>query len=278
MRLGFHGATSMTADMPTDVRAARQAGFRYLEVWGAKLDAYLADHSLDDMASLMKSNGTTPTSINSIEFIAFRTPDEYTVIRQRCRDLSRIAQAIGCASVVVVPSPLPDRSVSWGAIVDEYVDVLRDLSTIAAEYGVNLCFEFLGFGWCTVRTPRGCWQIVQKTDRPNVGMTIDAAHLFTGGGLPSEIDAIDPAKILTFHLDDVEDTPKEAITDATRLIPGLGVVPLPEYCERLRGIGWDGNCSIELFRPEYWAWDPVRLAKATREAALQVLTPFFTVE
>jgi 2-keto-myo-inositol isomerase len=278
MRLGFHGATTMPSDLITDVKATQHGGFKYLEVWGAKLDRYLTEHPLDELTKLCKAHGVTPTAINSIEFIAFRTPDEYAAIRERCRQLSKIAQAIGCKNVVVVPSPLPDRSLAWSSIVDEYVRVLRDLSAVAGEFGANLCFEFLGFGWCTVRTPRACWEIVKKTDRSNVGMTIDAAHFYAGGGLLSEIDAIDPARIYTFHLDDLEDTPKEAVTDATRLLPGTGVIPLADLCQHLKRIGFDGQCSVELFRPEYWEWDPLRLAVAAHEAALKVLTPYFQVE
>src|SRR5258706_2847893 len=278
MLWGYYGATKMTADLTTDVKASHHASFKYLEIWGAKLNTYLAEHRLGEVTTLFTENHVTATAINSIEFIAFRNPDEYAAIRERCRSLSKIAQAIGCKNVVVVPSPLPDRSLSWSSIVDEYVRVLRDLSTIAGEYNVNLCFEFLGFGWCTVRTPRACWEIVKKTDRANVGMTIDAAHFYTGGGLLSEIDAIDPDRIYTFHLDDVEDTPKEAVTDATRLLPGTGVIPLADLCAKLKQIGFDGQCSVELFRPEYWSWDPMTLAVAVHDAALKVLTPYFTVE
>jgi ABC-type branched-subunit amino acid transport system permease subunit len=100
---------------------------------------------------------------------------------------------------------------------------------------VRLAFEFLGFGWCTVRTPRAAFEIVQSTRRDNVGMTVDAAHFYGGGGLMSELDQLDPKRIYAFHLDDLEDTPKEAITDGTRLLPGLGVAPLNEICARLKG-------------------------------------------
>jgi hypothetical protein len=32
-----------------------------------------------------------------------------------------------------------------------------------------------------------------------------------------------------------------------------------------------------LFRPEYWAWDPYRLAAQARTAALRVLVSYFAV-
>lgn len=277
MRLGFHGATSMTSDLETDIAASAHAGFLALELWGAKIDKYLAGHSLDDLKALLTEKGVAPMSINSIEFITFRG-DEYPKIRARCRELCQIAQAIGCPTVVVVPSPTPSRETTWEEIVDEHVKVLRDLSDIAGEYGVKLSFELLGFGWCSVRTPRGAWEIVQKTGRANVGLVVDCAHLYGGGGLFGEIEAVDLAHVFTFHLDDLEDLPKEAITDAKRLLPGLGVIPLDDICRRLQKLGYDGDCSVELFRPEYWAWDPKELAVQVRNSAMKVLSPYFKVE
>ena len=276
MRLGYHGATAMTYDLQTDVAATAQAGLTALEMWAAKIDKYLADHSLDELKALLSDNGVAPMSINSIEFITFRG-DEYPQIKTRCRELCQMAQAVDCPTIIVVPSPIPPYQTTWEEIVEEHVNVLRDLSDIAAEYGVKLSFELLGFGWCSVRTPRGAWEIVQKTGRDNVGLVVDCAHLWGGGGLFDEIEMVDPAHIFTFHLDDLEDLPKEAITDAQRILPGQGVTPLGDICQRLQNVGYNGDCSVELFRPEYWQWDPKELAVAVRESATKVLSPYFEV-
>ena len=200
--------------------------------------------------------------------------------------MCRIAEVIGCSTLVLVPSPTPrpegdpagDLDFPWESVLDEYISVLRDLSDIAQPSGVRLALEFLGFGWCSVRTPRGAYEIVQKTDRENVGMNFDTCHFYGGGGRLSEIDMLDPAKVYAFHLDDMEDVPKEAVTDGRRLLPGLGVIPLGDICSRLRDIGYDGVCSIELFRPEYWEWDPGELAARARQEALKVLSPHFAAE
>lgn len=277
MKLAFHGATTMTCDLETDIAVTAQAGFKSLEVWAEKMDRYLEKHPLADLKALFASHSVMPMAINSIEFIAFRA-DEYSQIQARLHELGRIAQTIGCPTVVIVPSPLPDRNLSWDDTVSEYVHVLQDLSGIARPYSVRLSFEFLGFGWCSVRTPRAAFEIIQKADRDNIGLTIDAAHFYGGGGSMSEIDQLDPGRIFAFHLDDLEDTPKEAIRDSTRLLPGLGVVPLDEICARLKRIGYDGSCAVELFRPEYWEWNPLDLALKSRESALKVLSPYFQIE
>ena len=43
-----------------------------LELWAAKVDSYLANHSLADLRRLLVQNHVEPTAINSIEFIGFR--------------------------------------------------------------------------------------------------------------------------------------------------------------------------------------------------------------
>jgi 2-keto-myo-inositol isomerase len=277
MKLAFHGATTMTSDLETDVSVTAHAGFKALEVWAAKIDRYIVAHSLAELNSLFENHGVMPITLNSLEFIAFRG-NEYASIQARLHELGKIAQAIGCPTVILVPSPSPDRNLPWADVMAEYVKVERDLSDIARQYNIKLSFEFLGFGWCSVRTPRAAFEIIQKVERDNIGLTVDAAHFYGGGGLMNELDQLDPRRIFAFHLDDLEDTPKEAITDGTRLLPGLGMVPLDEICARLKRIGYDGPCSIELFRPEYWNWDPQELAIKAREAALRVLSPHFQIE
>jgi 2-keto-myo-inositol isomerase len=267
----------MPSNLETDIRAAANAGFQALELWAAKIDRYLLAHTLDDLRGLLEHSGVGAMSINSLEFITFRG-DEVPQVRSRCDELCRIARAIDCPTVVVVPSPTPSRETTWAEIVRETAGVLRDLGTIAAGHGTRLSFELLGFGWCSVRTLRGAWQIVQETGLDNVGLVVDCAHFYGGGGLLDEFEALDPTRIFTFHLDDLEDVPKEAITDAKRLLPGTGVIPLDQICRRLSRLGYDGDCSVELFRPEYWDWDPDELAVAVRAAALETLSPYFAVE
>jgi 2-keto-myo-inositol isomerase len=276
MQLGFHGATTMTSTLETDVEVAAQAGWNGLEVWAEKVDTYLKTHTIEELAALFKAHAIQPLALDAIVFIAFRGA-EYAQIQARCRELSHIAKAIGCPTIVVVASPLPERSFTWSAVVEEYVTVLRDLAAIAAEDGIRLSFEFLGFGWCSVRTARAAFEIVQKVDRSNIGMTIDAAHFYAGGGLLRELEELDAAKIFAFHLNDLADLPKEAITDEARVMPGDGVIPLGEICVRLKQIGYNGHASVELFNQDYWAQDALSVSKKARQKAVQILLPYYQV-
>ena len=278
MLLGFNGATTMKADLPTDIAAASGAGFKALEIWAAKLDNYMEDHSAEQLKALFRQHSVIPASINSIEFITFRSETDYAQIRSRCQQLCMWAQALGCDKIVVVPSPTPESGASSAKTRAESVRVLRELAAIAKPKQVKLAFEFLGFSWCSVRTLAQCWDIVRETDRPNVGLVIDACHFYAGGSSLGSIEEVPPEKILIFHINDVEKRPKETIEDAHRLLPGEGVIPLGDILKRLQKIGFDSLCSIELFRPAYWERPPVELAAAARAATLRVLGSYFKAE
>jgi 2-keto-myo-inositol isomerase len=276
MLLAINGATTMKATLPQDIAAASSAGFQALEVWAAKLDTYLAakPNSVDTLKALFDQARLQPASFNSIEFITFRSPEEYARVKARCRELCELGQALGCNKIVVVPSPTPEGA-GWDDIRDTSVHVLRDLSEVAAPYQVQLAFEFLGFGWCSVRTLSQCWEIVRNTERANIGLVIDTCHFYAGGSELESIEQVDPSKIFIFHVNDVEERPKSSIEDAHRLLPGEGVIPLDDILLRLKRTGFDGLCSVELFRPAYWERDPKELAAAARAATLKIVGKYF---
>jgi 2-keto-myo-inositol isomerase len=156
-------------------------------------------------------------------------------------------------------------------IIDESVNVLRELSEIAARHNVALGFEFLGQTDCSVQTLDLAGEIVQAVNRENVGIVLDAFHFFAGGSTIEMIDALDAKKLFIFHIDDAEDLPRAELTDAHRLLPGLGILPLREIIAAFRRIGYDANASVEIFRPEYWERDPFTLAREAKAATEKVL-------
>jgi 2-keto-myo-inositol isomerase len=270
MKIALNGATTMHADLSTDIKAASAAGYDLLEIWSAKLYRYLESKTTADLKAELDAAGIAPYSINSIEHITFRNDADHAAIVAECRTLLKIAGEIGCPYIVVVPGKLPEGATK-DEIVDESVRVLNELSDIACEYGVSLAFEFLGQTDCSVQTLDLCNEIVEKVGRENVGNVIDSFHFYAGNSTFEAIDRMDPKKLFIFHINDAEDLPKEKLTDAQRLYPGLGILPLNELKRRFDGIGYDQMVSIEIFRPEYWEQDPFEVAAKAKAATEQVL-------
>jgi len=271
MKLALNGATTMRADLATDLQAAKAAGFDYLEIWAAKLRKFLRERSKSELNDLFAESGLKPLSINSIEHVTFRDPQAYEAIKHECEELSSIAAAVGCPCIVVVPGRLPDGGASRETVVAESVRVLTELCEISSAHGVSLAFEFLGQTDCSVPTLDLAAEIARAVDRKDLGLVIDSFHFYAGNSTFEMIEALDPSLIQIFHINDAEDRTREQLEDRHRLLPGLGILPLQEMISSFRKIGYDKVASVEIFRPEYWEQDPFALAREAHAATKRVL-------
>lgn len=258
MKLGYNGATTMTSPFETDVRIASQAGFDVLEVTATKLDKYLQTHTLVNARKLIDAANLKTHAINSIEQINV-APQRQNVLA-RTKQLGEWSKILDCPWIIAVPGAAP-AGAAWAQIRDETIAALRAMNDIAAPLDIKLAFEFLGFPWCAVRTVEQAWEIVNTINLPTVGLVIDTCHFYAGGSTLESIEQIDAMKLAVFHINDVVQMPKDKIEDAHRLFPGDGVIPLKEIIDAVRATGFDGVASVEIFRPEYWARDPMSVAK-----------------
>ncbi len=270
MELGLNGATTLKADLATDIAVAGRAGFDFIEIWAAKLIGYLDRGGLAALRRDLRKARVTPVTLNSVERITFNDPSGHIRMLEDFGRLCRVAEAIGCETILVVPSPRP-KGVSDRAVERESVRVLRELSRMAKPHGVRLAYEFLGFADCSVNSLAQCAAIVEKAARPNVGLVLDTFHFFAGGSTLASIRKVDPRHIFMVHLNDVERAPRRKMHDALRLYPGKGIIPLPRILEELRGIGYAGRMSVEIFRPQYWSRPPLQVARQARAACLRLL-------
>lgn len=270
MKIALNGATTMHADLETDIMAAAAAGFDLVEIWAAKLREFLKTKTTADLKKLLEINKIEPYSINSIEHITFRTAEDYAAIKEETEELSTIAEEIGCPYIVVVPGKLPDGATKE-EITGESVRVLNELGEIAEKHNVSLAFEFLGQTDCSVQTLDFCNEIVEKVNRKNIGNVLDTFHFYAGNSTFEAIEKLNPEKLFIFHINDAENLSKAELTDAHRLYPGEGILPIKEIKAGFDKIGYDKMVSIEIFRPEYWNQDPFEVARKAKNATEKVL-------
>ena len=265
MKIGYNGASTMKADLPTDIRVASQAGYDLVEIWAKKMEAYLSDHTLDELRVLLEKAHIKPLAINSVEFITFNSAWEKTNTMNLIARYAEMADRLDCPYIVVVPSPRP-KGATDKEIYDESVRVLTEISERFKGYKVRFAFEFLGFGWCSVSTLEEDLNIVRGVNRKNIGMVLDTFHFYAGGSSVGAIRKVDRDKMFIFHINDAEKLPREELQDAHRLYPGEGVIPLKQIMSGLKEIGYDGPVSLEMFRPEYWTRPAEEVARRGMES------------
>jgi 2-keto-myo-inositol isomerase len=270
MELGLNGATTLRADLATDIAVAGRAGFDFVEIWAAKLMGYLERGGLPALNRDLRRAGVKAATLNSVEHVTFNDPSGHVRMLEDFQRYCRVAEAINAETVIVVPSPRP-KGVSLAAIERESIRILRELSGIARPFGVRLAYEFLGFADCTVNSLAQCAGIVEKVARPNVGLVLDTFHFFVGGSNVASIREVDPKKIFIVHINDVERAPRRKMHDALRLYPGKGILPLASILRALKAVGYPGGFSVEIFRPQYWNRAPLPVAREARRSAMAAL-------
>ena len=252
MKICFNQATSMkNSTLALDLEWCEKCGYDFIEIRLDKLREYLQDHTAADLAAFFASAHLKPYSFNALEFINFRDEQGYNEIKDGLRFCCETGAVIGCHKTVVVPT-FDIGPFSKPQIKEETVRVLHELSDIAAPYGMQLAFEFVGYPNCSVNTLEQTYDIVMAADRANVGFVLDCFHFHAMNSKWEALEGIDPAKLFIFHLDDSEDLPVGALRDDKRLWPGEGAVDLARIFGILKSKGYDEMASIELFRPEYW--------------------------
>ena len=270
MLIAWNGETTPALALSDEVAVVSSAGYGGLELYVPKLAPFLESHSAEGLARRLQGAGLAAIAMNGIENFSFRSPGEFVQIEKDCGRLARLSQVIGCPCIVVVPSPKPD-GMSEAAVKESTVEALRRLAEIVAPYGVKLAFEFLAPANCSVRTLAHGWEIVQATGRDDVGLVLDTYHFFVGGSSWESLEDLDLSRLFLVHLNDVEDLPLEQLTDADRLLPGEGILPLRRILAILKAGGYNGAYSLEVMRPAYRRRDPLEYARAGREAIERVL-------
>ena len=274
MKICFNQATTMqNSTLALDLEWCEKAGYDFIEIRLDKLKGYLQDHTVADLANFFANSNLKPYSFNALEFISFRDEAGYKEITDGLKFCCETGAAIGCNKTVVVPT-FDVGPYSKTEIKEETVRVLRELSDIAAPYGMQLAFEFVGYPNCSVNTLEQAYDIVAAADRANVGFVLDCFHFHAMNSKWEALEAIDPAKLFIFHLDDSEDLPVGALRDDKRLWPGEGAVDLPRIFGILKAKGYSEMTSIELFRPAYWDLEVPECIKIAYEKTKETIEKY----
>jgi 2-keto-myo-inositol isomerase len=270
MLIGWNGETMPAVPLDRELDILAEVGYGGVEIFTPKLDAFLERHNVSDLGRRLKERRLAPLTMNCIENFTFRSSDEFNGLKEDCRRLAIVSREIGCPTIVVVPSPWP-AGMAVEDVKKGTVFALREMADVAGPFGVRLAFEFLAPVTCSVRTLAEAWDIIQLTDRDNVGLVFDTYHFYVGGSSWDSLDQFDIERLYIGHLNDAENLPLDQLTDGHRLLPGEGMFPLVRMLSRLRARGYDGAFAIEVMRPAYRERDPVEYARAAFDATRKVL-------
>ena len=253
-RYCLNASTIATTPILKQLEVAKAAGYEAIELWHDHIDKYLAAGGT--LAELRKAINDSALKIPTTIYLAgwFQPAGtEHDVAIAEVRRRLEQAAAVGAEFSIAGPPPgKADRALG----ARHYAALLE----LGKSYGVKPAFEYLGFV-DDINTIDDAIDIIQRSGHPDATVVIDPFHCWRGGGSAASISKLDANQIAISHFNDAPAVPPANTQhDSDRVLPGDGAIDLRFYCDQLTAIGYDRYLSLELFRENLWAKDPLEVA------------------
>jgi 2-keto-myo-inositol isomerase len=260
-------ATTLPATFAEDVEACAAAGFSALEVWFTKLETHLETHSASDTKKLLADRGLRLPAAAYQGGLLLSQGAQRKVHFEDYRRRLELCQGFDIGTVLVVADFV--HTVDPTAL-ERAVVSLTQAGQWAAGYGIRLALEFRGADTFCASLDTAV-RLVAACSEPNVGVCLDLFHFFKGPSKEADLDLLSPQNLFWVQASDLAGVPRELATDADRILPGDGDLPLKIILGKLRDRGYDGYVSLELMNPTLWQTKASQLAELGASALRRIL-------
>ena len=260
--------------LPELVDVAAGAGFEAIEPWIDEIEGFDASGGdLRDLRARIADLGlTVEGGIGFFEWIV-DDPDRRADGLKAARQAMGLLAKLGGTRIAAPPfgahahgSPLLDPD----AVAERY----RALLAVGDDVGVVPQIEIWG-GSANLSRLGDAARAAIDSAHPDACILADVYHLYKGGSPREGLRLLSARALPLLHVNDYPEIPRAEITDADRVFPGDGVAPLTSILRDLRSMGFSGFLSLELFNPEYYEWEPLRVARTGMEKLREVVKRSF---
>lgn len=246
----------LSGSLTEKLQACADAGFDGVEIMDA--DLMVAYESPEEIRALCRRLGLSIDMFQPFRDVEGVEEAVFADTLRRAEVKFEVMRRLG-TDLVLVCSNAGTATISDDAVA---ADQLGRLADLAAEYGIRVAYEALGWGRF-VDDYRHAWRLVQWADRPNLGTCLDSFHILSRGHDPSGIEEIDGGKIFFLQLADAPQLDMDVLSWSRhhRLFPGEGDFDLIGFLTHVRRAGYRGPLSLEVFN------DVFRQTEVSRTAA-----------
>ncbi len=265
--------------LPEQIALAKRTGFDGID-FDIREAARLAEaHGIAYVRDLFAQAGVKPGQWGLP--VAWNKDDQWEADLAELPRLAAVGRALGCTRTATWCPPASDtrpfaENFAW------HVARFRPIAQALKDAGCRLGIEFIGPK--TLRANRkyefiytldGMMELAAAIGVGNVGLLLDAWHLYTSGGTAADLDKIRADDIVTVHVNDAPaGVPRDQLVDNVRCLPmETGVIDLPAFMRKLAQLGYDGPVTPEPFSERVntiASQDPLQAAQITAQAMDQL--------
>jgi len=259
--------TILPASLDEKVEIAAKAGYDAIEPWDRELIQYENNGGdLWELGKKIKDLGLFVPSVIGLWNAIPPNDDEFEASLEGTRNRMRLAKAIGSEHIQTIPN-----TVGNGYDIRKVAQRYRQIIEIGeSEFGLKASLVFVKF--FPLKTMGQAMQVALDANHPNASIIPDTFHMYISEGGFEGLKLMNGSAISIFQFADAPGhiAPNE-LTDADRVFPGDGVLPLPKILTDLYNTGFKGCISLELYNPEYHKRDLYEVAREGLDKTLKVI-------
>lgn len=209
--------------------------------------------------------------------VAWRQDDRWKEDLEALPRLAKLGRELGCTRTATFMPPASDER-DYAANFAWHVERFRPIAEVLRDQGCRFGIEFIGPKTSRARhtyefiyTLGGLMELASAIGTGNVGVLLDAWHLYTSGGSVADLDRINERDIVVVHVNDAPSgIPRDEQIDNVRALPvETGVIDLRSFMRKLEQMGYDGPVTPEPFSKrlvDLASTDPMGAARAAGES------------
>jgi 2-keto-myo-inositol isomerase len=267
MRLAISQVCTLHAPFEKDIADFAAGHCGAVEIWWGKLEAFLKDHSIDDVRRLLAEHEmAAPVASFQGGLLTSQAEarrEHWALFAHRLE----LCRTTGIGTMVVagdVEGPLGKQD------FERMRMSLRQAADRAGAAGVRIALEFQSRAFFP-NNLQSAAMLVADCGSPHLGICLDLFHYYTGPSKPEDLGLLSAENLFHVQLCDLAGNLREFAADADRVLPGDGDFQFAPLLARLREIDYAGAVSVELMNPQIWQIPPRQVGEVAMTALRRVL-------
>jgi sugar phosphate isomerase/epimerase len=272
---------SLAGPLEARLAAVKAAGFGQVMLHARDLAGH--PQGLDAAVAAVRASGLRVSGLQTLRDFEGLSGKLHDYKVDIAKAMLQMCAALGCRVLLASSSTSPHAGTDKALLARD----LKKLAMLALPLNIKVAYGALSWGRAVSEFTQA-WEIVADADCPNLGLALDAFHVFAARTPIEDLDMVDPWKIFNVQLSDFMwqdvDSFEERMTTAHtfRVFPGEGVhgEQIAALVMQLDRLGYRGDYSFAVFNDDYQSLPlPVVAERARRSAVwladgvLQRLTP-----
>jgi len=258
---------SLNSPFERDIEDYAAGAVGAVELWLGKLETYLQGHSPADVAALLKSRGLAAPVASYQGGLLTSQGEQRREHWDHFRRRLSLCRELGVGTLVVaadIAPPLTQRQ------LDRVQVSLAEAASVAGTAGIRIALEFQARS-AFLNNLQTAAAVVADVASPHLGLCLDLFHFYVGPSKSEDLQHVAGANLFHVQLCDLSGVPRELATDADRILPGEGDIPIEPVVRRLHEIGYQGTVSVELMNPAIWQVPAIQFGEVAITALRKAL-------